>query len=585
MAEYFLTVRTPDNKKIGYITESYKLEYFRNEGGYGSLYVTLPQDKYGSVNFEIDGRLEIWRNSASAGPSLEGETQWLIRLIRNKIDEQGRKILHILAYDAVQLLDRRIVAYVAGESQSFKVAMPADDLMKAIVRENMGALATDTDRDLSDYFVVEDDSSMAPEITMEDFAFRKIMPLLTAICEKSSAEGTYLTYDVTYSAGQQKLVFRTYTGQRGVNRGKSSQNRLVFASTTDKFPVLGTGLSYASIEIDATDERTYVYSGGRAEDKNEFYTEAYDMERINASPFGRYEDFIDAEDTATINTLAAEAYAWLQHKQRRTGINGHIEQLAGLVYGRDYGFGDIVAFQYLGRIYDVHLDEIHVVVDDQNREDIRLFTREDDVDFSAMAVPAAHVVRMTFDPYSLIGSTYELPRSTNRYLVFACGSESNASYKYFTSISVNGSPMTKLLEPTFTTRAQIWGLVIPDAWAGTVPVTYVTAGQRPRIEKHLFDGVDPVNPILASGTDGDGSSADTASSITIQADADGFVLDVFSSWGSGIVPVQGAGQTLDTGRGSRGASYYTTPIDGNVTMQWTFAASRNAHAAISLKPV
>ena len=379
MAEYTIYVKNVFNETIAVIKESYKLEYFRSERSVGSLYLDLPLEKYGDIPFEIDGRLEVWRRTAHTLPQLVGDTQWLIRLFREKVDEQGINNLRVTCHDGMDLLNRRIIAYPNYNPYTQKGTEYADDMIKEIVRENFGDESVDTDRDVSDWLSIDEDFSLAPEVTLNDnIGFRIVRPVLDKICELSEAKGTYLTYDVTYNIETKKFEFKTFIGQRGNDLGSTSQKRLVLSCVYDKKPILGRALSYASSGIDALDERTFVYLGGQSDDTNAIYATVGDDERINSSPFGRYEDFLDAENpaSASLASYRNEATSWLNHKSRIREINGHIEQTEAILYGRDYNFGDIVAMQYREKIYDIHLDDVQVVFDSDGSESVTIFTRD-----------------------------------------------------------------------------------------------------------------------------------------------------------------------------------------------------------------
>lgn len=370
MAEYFVKVKDQYNKPITNISDFYKLELFRGEFGFGSLYLDLPLKKYHSLGFKIDWRLEVYRKSGT-GPLVRiGNTQWFVKLVRNKVDEQNKEYLHLLAYDPLQILHRRIVAYVAGTSYALKEDMNADDMMKAILRENIGAKARDGTRDLSQWLIIEEDKGQAPKVTLDDFAFQQILPLLGQICEKSEAAGTYLSFDIEYDDALEKLVFKTYTGQRGANRGRDSLTPLYLSHYTDYVNVMGDGLNYASVETDATDEVTFVYSGKATEETNNFFVTLANQSTINTSPFGRLEDYITTGDSLNYNDMIVEAKEWLQHKHRFLRLNAHVQQDSNLQFGRDYDFGDLVLFRYGGETYSIHLDEFRIVVGSNGAEDI-----------------------------------------------------------------------------------------------------------------------------------------------------------------------------------------------------------------------
>lgn len=372
MAEYFIKVKDQYNRPITNIDDFYKLELFRGEFGYGSLYLDLPLKRYHSLGFQTNWRLEVYRRSNTSPLVRIGDTQWLTKIVRNKVDEQNKEYLHILAYDPLQILSKRIVAYVAGTPYALKEDMHADDMIKEILRENIGAEVTDGERDLSQWLVIEENKGQAPKVTLDDFAFQQILPLLGQICDKSDAAGTYLSFDIVYDDALEKLVFRTYTGQRGTNRGKDSLMPLYLSHHTDYANVMGGNLSYASVETDATDEVTFVYSGKATEQTNNFFVTLANQSTINTSPFGRAEDYLTTGDSLDYYDMMVEAKEWLQHKHRLFRLNAHVQPDASLQFGRDFGFGDLVLFRYGGETYNIHLDEFRIVVSGNGAEDITI---------------------------------------------------------------------------------------------------------------------------------------------------------------------------------------------------------------------
>jgi len=368
-SKYFVKIKTPYNIPVLNVNEFYKLELFRSEFGIGSLYVDFPLKEFMSQNIATEWRLEVYRRTVGGQLVRVGDTQWIVKLVRYKADEQNETYLHILAYDAMYLLDKRIVAYVNGTSYTSKT-MPADDMLKAIVRENLGSLATDYHRDLSDWLIVEADSSSAPIVTKSEFGMQKVMPILNDICQLSEAAGTYLSYDIVYDESIGKLVFKTYAQQRGANHGSNSPAPIYLSHHTDPVNVMGSGLNYASIEIDATDERSYIYSGRQAQEANVIFEEIGNEIALNTGPFARTEDFITTGESVEYNDVMTEAHAWLQEKFRNLILNAHLEETNDMQFGIDYNFGDVVALRYLGTTMNIHLDEFKITLDGNGKEDI-----------------------------------------------------------------------------------------------------------------------------------------------------------------------------------------------------------------------
>jgi hypothetical protein len=365
VADHIVVYSDPLGNHMFDITKWIKLEYIRKEKDFGFLYLDLPPNKFPKGTFAIDGKIEVLRRPIGGTFKRDMDAVWFIRLIRYKIDENQKPSLHILAHDAVSLIDRRIIPYSAKTTKG-KKKQAADDMMKDIVYENFGAGATDANRNISDWFFTDGKYANAPVIEKE-FAYQKILPLFQEICEESNTKGTYLSFDVVYNTPT-KLRFSTYTGQRGVYRGINSDNPVVMS-------IANGALSYGSYAKDHTEERNYIYAGGRGEDEDKIISQVSSTSRINISPYNRIEDWIDAKDIEDPKAVTSQANERLSETAPKTSVNGHISQTRKLLYGVDYNFGDVVAATIEGYTLDVHLDTVHIVVDHTGAEQIKVYTR------------------------------------------------------------------------------------------------------------------------------------------------------------------------------------------------------------------
>jgi len=213
MSKYSVVYRDYDGRVIDVFTQKdwYKLDYTRQENGVGSLYLDLP-DRYPYGFWKKDGQLQVYRGAINHESQLDGETSWFIRLWRSKIDEDGKKTQHILAYDSNHLIKRRLVAFYEGSTQATKTDY-ADDMMKAIMYDNFGlgsygAWPFSTQRNMSNYISIQPDVSLAPSVTKE-FSWQQILPLFQELCKTSYEHGTYLAFDLV-NIGINKWEFRTY---------------------------------------------------------------------------------------------------------------------------------------------------------------------------------------------------------------------------------------------------------------------------------------------------------------------------------------------------------------------------------------
>lgn len=350
----------------GHLLEStnyYSIQAARAVNGVGSAVVILP----GSVprtKLMTDGLLELWRQPAGRAPRLWGETLWFIRDVR-KIISGRRRSWKVTAYDGLYLFGDptgqrgRIVAYNTGNAFTYKTE-EADDMAKAVVRENAGTLATDTARDLSAYLAVAADLTAAPVIHKE-FARRVLLSVLQEIAQASTTAGTYLAFDVVctrppsqVASGQAfGLEFRTYTGQRGIDHRGTSIARQVLIG-----PDFGN-LDDVDVGDDSTDEENYVYAGGQGVANVRAVATATDAARTGLSPFNRRESWLDASDIDNDATALQDAADQaLRAGRPRRVLTGTLVDSEQARYGEDWDFGDYLPAQVDGFKFDCRVEAL-----------------------------------------------------------------------------------------------------------------------------------------------------------------------------------------------------------------------------------
>lgn len=328
-------------------------------GAVGALVLELPWEAHPDSYFQRDHRIYVSRAIAGRRPSLLNETWYLIRKRSVRQLATGGYLRTLYAYDLNHLLARRIIAYAARTSQAKKNDQ-ADDMMRAIVRENLGSSAG-AGRDLSAYITVGSDLGAA--LTLKKaFAWRDVMPVLQELAAASSQQGTYLTFDMV-ATSETGIEFRTYTGQRGTDRSRSSSSPLILS------PELGN-LAQGELVDDWGEEATAVYAGGQGERSRRNVQSETDTNRIGTSPFGRIEQFINATHIEQTDTDGAddEASAGLLEARPLTMLSGTIVQQPDTTFGLHYGLGDYVSSDFTGRSFDGRLDAINVDVQRQGRD-------------------------------------------------------------------------------------------------------------------------------------------------------------------------------------------------------------------------
>lgn len=365
MSVFRINYYSPSGEFVRTFNSFIRLEYLRRENNYGSMYVDFPPDINPSL-FEIDGKFEILRSWNGYLFDNESQTFWLIRLVRQKYDENGKRYVHVLAYDLNHIIERRIVAYHAASTYS-KKNMAADTMMKEIMRENFGSLATDGARDLSQYLSIQENTTntQAPVIN-KAFSYQKILPLFQDICEESYNLGHYLAFDLVTET-RTKYRFEVFNNCRGVDRSSMSNVPLTFSIENGR-------LSYASFSRDFSEIRNSIYAGGNGEEEDRVVKTSFDKKSIHLSPFNRCEDFISKTDKDPDIVQASANSRLIEAKDKRV-LNGHIQQTQSCLYGVHYGFGDIVNVLYDGYSIDVHLDTVKIYVDESQHEDIQINSR------------------------------------------------------------------------------------------------------------------------------------------------------------------------------------------------------------------
>lgn len=359
MAEYQIKLYDPFGTFLCQLDGFTSLDYARVVNGAGALSIQIPPfyDQFIFLGKDIkpDNRIEIRRSINGQIFYLDTDTQWLIRGAQKILKGTGERYTVIKAKDANDLLDRRIVAYASGSAQAEKTAV-ADNLIKAIVRENLGSSATDTARDWSSYLAVQADLSLAPSIG-KAFSRRNVLQVLQEIALSSYQTGTYLAFDVV-ATSQSQLEFRTYIGQRGIDhRWPTSTSPLLFGAEFGNLTDIVRG-------YDHSEEVTYGYSGGQGQGASRAIGTASDSVRIGQSPFGRIEQFSDARQTSSATLLADEADMIVKNGLPKNIFEARIIDTPQATYGLHYGFGDYVTAVFEGESIDCRIEKIRIQVKD-----------------------------------------------------------------------------------------------------------------------------------------------------------------------------------------------------------------------------
>lgn len=357
MAPPTLFIDNPFGLRLVSPSDWIDLEYTRVENEVGTLVLHLPGSSYPRSLFQKDGLIEVWRNPDWGTPYIDTNTLWLIRRILYLVGPPA--VWEITAYDLNHLLKRRVVDYNPGNTYTEKLAA-ADDLGKAVVRENLGTLATDTTRSLASFLTVQSDTTQAPVIR-KSISRQGVLQVLQDVAGTSYENGTYLVFDITLGNLPQgttpiNFIFQSYVGKRGVDHSFSASNLSNVMYVGPDFGNLADG----RVDEDFSDEVTRGISTGQGVDMIQAVARASDLKRINQSPYGLIEAVRSASGALVAGDLTADAQAELRAGIPHTQISGKLTLNSNLQYGLNWNWGDLISVQVDTVMRVCHIPAVHV---------------------------------------------------------------------------------------------------------------------------------------------------------------------------------------------------------------------------------
>jgi hypothetical protein len=339
------------------------LDYARAENDVGSLTMTIAASRYPVGYFVEDGILEVWRSVNGLAPTIDMFAVWFIRRIRIYMTDAGENLLELTAYDPNHLLRRRIIAYANGSTYSDKNSY-ADNVIKALVRENLGALVFDATRNLSSYITVDADTTLGA-IEIKETGWSDLLSTMQDFANASLTDGIRLVFDMMYD-GPMKFRFSTWKNYRGTDRSYGSTLPMVVS-------VENGNLASPELILDYSSEVNYVYATGQGQNSFVIEKETSDAARIGKSPFNRCEGRMNARYANSDDGVLNEAKTALAAARPRAFFNGRILQTPTNLYGIHYFYGDQVAVNYSGYSFAARVAVVHVTVDGSGEQlDMRL---------------------------------------------------------------------------------------------------------------------------------------------------------------------------------------------------------------------
>ncbi len=348
-AYYAVEFYTPAGIYLGALEDFTHLSYSRVENAVTRLTVTAPNIPPEWI--ARNARIAVYRAAAGAPPRLEGDSVFFLRKSAEAANDVTIEGLSAWAIVGDQQTPGRIVAYAAGSTYAAKSGMRPDEMVKEIIRENLGSSATDTDRDLSSYLAVDADfdSDISTLSLSKGISYRQIGKVINEIFSDAGEQGERYFADIVVDGDPGGLLrFRVYKDIRGVDLD------VIFSPDEGNIadPVLVR---------DWTRQATAAYAAGRGieSDRNVQEVEAAQGDIID--PFSRMEILVPAPGLKNDDSLQAEARAALDKRRPVFSFSGTVTDTAATRYGRDWRFGDRSPWSFsnysgTGRIYGVSVD-------------------------------------------------------------------------------------------------------------------------------------------------------------------------------------------------------------------------------------
>lgn len=280
---------------------------------------------------------------------LEGDRLWRLSSARMFYDTNRERYAELRFQDDNALLSSRIVTYYLG-SAAGALSDEADDMMKTIVRENLGASASASRNNTK--ITVAANTSQATSVSWIT-GYGNLLTTLQDI-QKLTLNTTPVFFDCVRTSSTTS-EFRTYYGQRGANRGLSSA--APFLLTME-----GGNLSEPSLTYDWRDEVNYVYGLGAGDGPNrdnQNYPSSYP-----ADPMTLRESVLDCSNIPAGQTTALLNAAKAEYEKRitRPQFTAKLTDSNEVMYGRDYHYGDMLAVQFEGYSCNAMVSTVQVKV-------------------------------------------------------------------------------------------------------------------------------------------------------------------------------------------------------------------------------
>lgn len=326
----------PSGVRLGLLDFALGWQFTPVVNGEGYFNVLLPVDELrellgGTVVVPLDAVVEF-RRGAWGQRSREVFTGMFRKptFDRETVLLEGKGLNH--------LLKRRHVLYAAGSAEARKTAA-ADDFMKAVVRENLGASAG-TGRSWTGMgFEVAADVGLGPSIT-RGVAWDNVFAVCQELSQASVETGPRVFFEVQ-RAGDTTFRFVTSVNQPGQDR----------TGAMVPFGVAFGTLENPVLTVDRMEEVNTVTVAGGGQGAQRLTVEVA-AAWAGDSPWNRCEGVVDRRDTIDATELTGSGNEAVNVYKPRKVFSGELTDSLQARWVEDWNVGDRVTVTHVGDVFE-----------------------------------------------------------------------------------------------------------------------------------------------------------------------------------------------------------------------------------------
>lgn len=342
---YLLQIRNPAGALVAEVARVLDADAGRSINTPAAVRIRLAPDQVPDTVLVPDARLRLLRTGTDGVARTALGSDFLLRSWRQGY-AGNEEFLELAGQGVAQILARRIVAYAAGSAQAEKAAAAASNIMRALVRENLGSSAA-ADRDLSSWLQVQADDGIGASVA-KSVAWRPLDGALADVAEASALAGTRLYWHIAWLENDGKYEYQVKQGQPGADKTSSVQ---LDSAAGD--------VQNAVLIRDYSEQLTHVYIGGQGIGAARTVVEVDAPERLGSSPFGRVEGWADRRQYTSSTGMADEGRAELWDKRARILFSGTVNAGAW-EYSRYWDFGDLVRVLHAGQMLTCMINSVRI---------------------------------------------------------------------------------------------------------------------------------------------------------------------------------------------------------------------------------